>query len=291
MGLLFSIIIPVFNSEKYISNSLKSVLKQPFSKKKYEIILIDDCSSDNSKAIIQNFKKKFKNIKIINNQKNYKVSYCRNVGIKNAKGKYIIFLDSDDELKKNSFNKIEKILSKYQYDLILCLEFKSNKCRINPKKIKQINNIDSFISYENKQRIYNPNCWNMILNKSFLEKKKLFFKKIDIFEDQVFCTEVLLATNNVKILPNSFYNYIQRSSSLSRNTNYLALKSCLLALINFLEIFKRSKLSRDKIIFIQDRIHFLMDNITKYLSACSETQIKQIAFSFESYTKKTKKKK
>ena len=64
-----SVIVPVFNSEKYVSNTIKSVLRQPFSKEKYEIILINDHSSDNSKLIIQNFKKKFKNIKVINNKK------------------------------------------------------------------------------------------------------------------------------------------------------------------------------------------------------------------------------
>ena len=290
MAILFSIIIPVFNSEKYLLSSVESVLKQFFSKKKYEIILINDCSSDNSKLIIQNFKKKYRTIRVINNKRNYKVSYCRNIGIKKAKGKYIIFLDSDDELKKNSFNKIERLLSKYEYDLILCLQFKTNKSRINPKRLKQINNIDSFISYENKQHIYNPNCWNMILKKSFLEKKKLFFKKIDIFEDQVFCTEVLLAANNVKIIPNSFYNYIQRPLSLSRNTNYLALKSCLRVLINFLEILENSRLSNDKIFFIQDRINFIMKIFKHCITICSETQLEQIAFNFKRYSKKIKRK-
>ena len=141
MEILFSIVIPVFNSEKYLLNSVNSVLKQSFSKKKYEIILINDCSNDKSRLIIENLKKKFKTIKVINNKKNYKVSYCRNVGIKKARGKYIVFLDSDDELKKNSLNKIEKLLSKQLYDLILCLEFKLNKKKINPEKIRQINMI------------------------------------------------------------------------------------------------------------------------------------------------------
>ena len=136
MAILFSIIIPVYNSEKYVSNSVKSILKQSFSKNRYEIILINDCSNDNSKLIIENLKKKFKFIKVINNKKNYKVSYCRNIGIKKAKGKYILFLDSDDELKKNSFNRIEKLLSKYEYDVILSLEFKSNKKEDRYKKNK-----------------------------------------------------------------------------------------------------------------------------------------------------------
>ena len=285
MGILFSVIVPVFNSEKYVVNTIKSVLRQSFSKEKYEIILINDHSSDNSKLIIQKFKKKFKNIKVINNKKNYKVSYCRNAGIRNAKGKYIIFLDSDDELKENTFNKIERLVSTYEYDLILCLEYQSNKKRINPKKIKQINNIESFINYDNKKHIYNPNCWNMILNKSFLKKKKILFKKIDIFEDQVFCTEVLLSANKVKILPNTFYNYILRPLSLSRNTNFLALKSCLYVLINFLEILRKSRASNDKIIFIQNRINFIIKIFKIYLNICSDKQIKKIVFIFQRYSK------
>ena len=119
MGILFSVIVPVFNSEKYVSGAIKSILKEPFSKKKYEIILINDHSRDSSKLIIQNFKKKFKNIKVINNKKNYKVSYSRNIGIKSAIGKYIIFLDSDDELKNDTFNKLERLVSNHDYDLIL----------------------------------------------------------------------------------------------------------------------------------------------------------------------------
>ena len=79
---LFSIIIPVYNSERYIFASVKSVLKQKFSKKKFEIILINDCSTDNSKSIINKIKKRSSNIKVINNKINKKVSYCRNIGIK-----------------------------------------------------------------------------------------------------------------------------------------------------------------------------------------------------------------
>ena len=288
MAILFSIIIPVYNSEKYVSSSVKSILKQSFSKNRYEIILINDCSNDNSKLIIENLKKKFKFIKVINNKKNYKVSYCRNIGIKKAKGKYILFLDSDDELKKNSFNRIEKLLSKYEYDVILSLEFKSNKKRMDTKKINQIKNIDYFLNYENKHQIYNPNCWNMVLNKSFLEENKIFFKKIEIFEDQIFCTEVLFSTNKVKVIPTTFHKYIQRSTSLSRNTNYLALKSCFLVLINLLEILKISKLSKSKSIFINNRINFIVKLFKNYINVCSESQIKKIILNFKKFAHKDK---
>ena len=100
MRILFIIIIPVYNSEKYLLGSLKSILSQSFPQKNFEIIIINDNSKDSSDIIIKKFKKKFKNIKVIQNKINKKVSYCRNIGIRKARGEYIIFLDSDDELKK-----------------------------------------------------------------------------------------------------------------------------------------------------------------------------------------------
>jgi glycosyltransferase involved in cell wall biosynthesis len=283
---LFSVIIPAYNSDEYLLETLNSVLKQKFLKKKYEIIIINDCSTDKTGSIVKIFRKKFENIRVINNQKNQGVAFCRNIGIKNAKGTYLIFLDSDDELKNNSLLKIEKILSKQYYDLILCLEFKSNKLRINPKAIRQLDTVDSFIAYENKERIYNPYCWNMILNRSFLQKKKITFKKINIYEDQVFCTEVLFSVKRIKIIPGTFYKYIMRPLSLSRQTNYSALVSCLHALMNFFQIIKNLKLTNEKNIFIQNRINFIINIINKYAAICNLSQIKKISSIYKKFTKK-----
>jgi len=286
MGLLFSIIIPVHNSEKYLSETLKSVLNQSFSKKKYEIIIVNDYSTDRSGKIIKDFKNKFNNIKVINNLNNKKVSYSRNIGIKKANGKYIIFLDSDDQLKKNSLSKIENILFKKDFDLILCLEFKANKSKINTSKVKKLENVDSFIKYDNKKKFYNPNCWNMVLRKSFLLEKKIIFRKIDIFEDQVFCTEVLLNASNLKILPGTFYNYIQRPFSLSRKTSDLALNSCLHVLVSFSQIIKNFDLTKDRIIFVKNRINFILNNINKYIASSSLFQIKKISLEYKKISKK-----
>ncbi len=286
MRIKFSIIIPVYNSEKYISDSLKSALSQSFPKKNFEIIIINDSSIDKSKIIIQKFKKKYKNIKIINNRNNKKVSYCRNIGIKEAKGEYIIFLDSDDELKKNSLKKIDHIVNKSKPEVILCLEFKTNKFRILKKKIEKLDSVNSFLSYENKTRIYNPNCWNMVIEKKFLKNNKIYFKKIDIFEDQVFCTSVLFKVKKIKILPGTFYRYIQRPLSLSRNTNYLALYSCFLAIINFLKILKINKLKKNKIRFIKNRIEFIRYIFRLYVLICSLKQITKITQLYKSYKKR-----
>ena len=124
---LFSIIVPTYNSEKNISECLSSVLVQNFSIREYEIIVVDDCSIDNTLEVCRKFQKKYSHIKILNNKKNKGVSFMRNVAINNASGIYAIFLDSDDSLIKNSLNKIKMLLGKKNINLLLSLNLKNEK--------------------------------------------------------------------------------------------------------------------------------------------------------------------
>jgi len=123
--IFFSIIIPIYNSQKYLRECLSSIINQKFEN--LEVILIDDKSHDNSKKIYNSFKSKIKNLTILKNSKNLGVSLSRNKGLKKAKGEYIIFLDSDDILLNNTLRKTKKIISnKSKYDLFLC-DFKELK--------------------------------------------------------------------------------------------------------------------------------------------------------------------
>ena len=108
--ILFSIVIPVYNSAQYLKQCITSVQNQNF--KNFEIILIEDKSTDTSNKICKFFSKKYANIKLINHKKRYGVSRSRNDGIKKACGKYIIFLDSDDFLLNGSLNKLSKLVEK-----------------------------------------------------------------------------------------------------------------------------------------------------------------------------------
>ena len=105
---LFSIVIPVYNSEKYLVQCIQSILNQKYIN--FEILLIDDYSTDKSLKICKSFARKFNNIKIICNKKNKGASACRNEGIKNSVGKYVIFLDSDDYFLSNGLRKLTKFI-------------------------------------------------------------------------------------------------------------------------------------------------------------------------------------
>ena len=105
----FSVIIPCYNVEKYIENTVKTVLNQTY--KDFEIILIDDGSKDSTLAILNHLKETDDKIKVFT-QPNKGVSYTRNRGIDIAKGEYIYFLDADDEIKNTLFEEADKVLIK-----------------------------------------------------------------------------------------------------------------------------------------------------------------------------------
>ena len=107
-----SIIIPCYNSEKYLKNCLNSFCNQIKKYNKIEVIIVDDTSVDKTSKILKIYNKKFKFIKVFKNKKNLGVSLSRNLAIKKSKGKYILFLDSDDEIINHSIINLLKFNKK-----------------------------------------------------------------------------------------------------------------------------------------------------------------------------------
>ena len=103
---LISVIINCHNGEKFLNRCLDSILKQTYQN--WEIIFWDNCSTDKSNEICTFLSKQYPEVKVINNEKNLGVGISRNKGVKFAHGKYIIFLDSDDELFPKSLEYLEK---------------------------------------------------------------------------------------------------------------------------------------------------------------------------------------
>lgn len=112
-----SVIVPVYNVEKYLGRCIESLINQTFTN--IEIILVNDGSTDRSLEIIEKYKEKDKRIKLINN-KNMGVSYSRNIGIKKSIGKYIMFIDSDDWIDKDTIDIMYNKIIENDYDLVMC---------------------------------------------------------------------------------------------------------------------------------------------------------------------------
>lgn len=131
---LISIIIPVYNSSKYLDETIKSIKKQTYCN--YEAIFIDDGSSDNSVEIIEKYKAKMAEIKIIKTE-HQGVSEARNIGIKEAKGRFLTFLDSDDLWTKDKLAKQLKFIKENDYAFVYCnFKYISDDGRKISKEIK-----------------------------------------------------------------------------------------------------------------------------------------------------------
>ena len=127
----FSVIIPAYNCKNFIWQCVRSVtLAQDIQKDKIEILIINDASTDESAKIIRNIKNLFSNVRIVNNANNQGVSASRNNGIKNALGEYIIFLDSDDYLKKNCLKLIYNHILKKKNLMLFSADLKKKPIHI-----------------------------------------------------------------------------------------------------------------------------------------------------------------
>ena len=197
-NLFFSIIITVYNSEAYLKKAITSVLVQRI--KDLEIILVNDNSKDKSLKICKQFGKKNKNIIVINNKKNFGPGKSRNIGIKKAKGKYIIHLDSDDYILQNSLRNIKRKIIKNNFpSVILNNTTKGDRKNANSHLLSffssKVYNKDFFIKIMLKKNIYFSEIWNIVYKRNNV-LKNLRFIETRLAEDNAFVLEVILKMEN-----------------------------------------------------------------------------------------------
>ncbi|MDK0859981.1 glycosyltransferase [Clostridium perfringens] len=221
-----SIIIPVYNVEKYLENCIDSVLLQDFVGK-YEIICINDGSKDNSLKILQSYKNKVTNMVIID-QKNKGLSAARNVGINNSKGEYIMFLDSDDYLKNKNVlslmynevknNNLDFVLMDFEYDY----EDKGRNFR-KKRNIAIKNKVmdgKEFFNIGLKTKSIMSVVWNKLYSRKFILENNLFFVEGILYEDEEYTPRAYYLANRVKYLDKVGIMYRQREGSImSSNQN------------------------------------------------------------------------
>ncbi len=212
-----SIIIPVYNNEKYIGECIKSIEEQKYDLNKIEIILINDGSTDKSLEICQQLAKDNKNIKLIN-QQNQGVSLTRNTGIKMAEGKYIMFLDSDDFISKNAVKEIVNFFDKHQEEIDL-LTFPIYNYNNKTQKTKILKRYDilfdktGIIDLKNDYDTVQTTINIVIKNKK--EKNLLFDTNIFFHEDLKYNIEVLFNKQKFGYLNNVKYFYRKSNTNTS----------------------------------------------------------------------------
>jgi len=242
MEKLISIIIPVYNVEKYIKKCIKSVVFQNLDSNDYEIIIIDDESPDNSVKIAHKLMQEFPQIKLFS-QKNKGLGGARNTGITKAKGEYVLFLDSDDFLLdnvlKNLLNQTKKDESPdiVEFSSIAVDENANSLYKFTPNEIDDSKN---GITYYNTEKSI-PSACNKLYKLSFLKLNKLFFKERIYIEDYEFNTRALFYAKKVISTSKEIICFVQTQHSITRN-NDLAMKTKLvddiLSITEMINIYK-----------------------------------------------------
>ena len=271
MNDLISIIIPMYNAEKYIIKLLDSIKAQTY--KNLEIIIVNDGSQDNSLSIVEKWQKEDNRIKVIT-QTNSGASKARNVGIEHATGKYISFLDADDYIEHDMYEKLYKKMLEVDVNILRANYIKedvengitetgslytiSNK-KLNRDDIRQI--LLPYI-FDDKIKAYSP----LLLLKTDFVKGHFFFKEnIHMMEDLLFFLDILMATDYVYFYDFACYHYILHSTSSShlRKNIIRNYKNTLMVVSYILDTLNRNQVGD----IVYKKVHHIYSVvITKYIT-------------------------
>ena len=217
---LISVVVPVYNAEKYLCKCLDSILGQTYTN--LEVILVDDGSSDKSKIICDNYAKKDGRVYVIHKE-NQGVSAARNDGIRASKGEYIAFVDADDYILPEYFSYLHNLIKKYNADMSCCRSYKMWDTETMPA----FNECDTervFNAEEALQEfLYNKDITAHVYRKLCKRNvigQLLFHPKVEYAEDSLFMFYLLQKCERVAYGSKILYIYVQNDNSSTHNYKY-----------------------------------------------------------------------
>lgn len=212
---LISIIIPVYRVEEYLTKCIDSVIKQKYTN--IEIILVDDGSPDNCPKICDEYAKKDSRIKVIHKE-NGGLSDARNVGINNASGQYISFIDSDDYIDNDYILFLYKCIKENDSDISICTHYieKGNRTINLQNNIKRTyNNVEALHDMLYSQNI-DVSAWGKLYKKELF--KNIKFPIGRLYEDSATTYKLLDISNKIVFWGKSKYHYVIRNNSITTNS-------------------------------------------------------------------------
>lgn len=211
-----SVIVPVYNTEKYLRRCLDSLVNQTLDD--IEIIVINDCSPDNAKKILSEYEKKYKNIKVIHNKTNKGIGYNRNLGIEKASGKYIAFVDSDDYVDITMYEKMYNKAEKQNLDLVLCNFYKNLEKQdgtleaLVPEFIIPNFKNTTLKDYPDLLLKVNLAPWNKLYRRSLFTADVRFPENLK-YEDAIVVIKTMARAKKIGIVDERLNYYLVRSKS------------------------------------------------------------------------------
>lgn len=228
---IVSVVVPIYNVELYMRKCIDTIISQTY--KELEIILVDDGSTDESGKIVDEYEKKDTRIKVIH-KLNGGLSDARNAGMKEAKGKYICFIDSDDFIEKNMIENMVNQIKKSNSDVVICgfyVDYEDKFGNLIKRETRQFEDKKLNMEKINIELLGMLGfAWNKIYRLEFLRKNKFEFEKgLSMIEDTEFNTRVL-AKAKLDLERGIYNHYVQRHRETLGNKKYN----------NFLELIIRS---------------------------------------------------
>lgn len=232
---MVSIIIPLYNVERYVDSSLKSAFNQTFED--VEFILVDDCSTDGTMNMVENLVSKSacrERVKIIRHQINSGLSAVRNTGMKHAQGEYIFFMDSDDEVVPDCIEKhygaIQKSDADFTIGNIRLEGAKSIHVKSVSDEVLQIPLKTSFF-----KRMWSVSAWNKLYRKTFLEENGLIFQDGLLHEDILWSYKIVSKAKKVALVKDATYIYKIHQGSITTSKNSKRKIDSLMYILNTLK--------------------------------------------------------
>ncbi len=246
----FSLIMPVHNGQKFLQQAMESVLKQTFSD--FELIVVDDGSTDASLEIVQELARQDNRIKYLQQPGKKGVSAARNIGLTSVLGKYVGFCDADDYLEPNLLQSVYMNLIRQQVDLVVFgfyEDYYDDDCKLLAKELKVAAaglfigeaEIIPRVLYLFRDNLYQY-VWNKFYKLAWLHEQQAGFKEISYGEDMEFNLKLCHALQSLLVLPGIFYHY-RRSEHDSLSAHYI--KDFLPVHLNLLE-YEYTRLQQQK---------------------------------------------
>lgn len=264
-----SIIVPIYKVEEYLDKCVESLIKQTYGN--IEIILVDDGSPDKCPQMCDEYAKKDPRVKVIH-KINGGLSDARNFGLREAKGEYVLFVDSDDYIELDTCDKFIEVIGNRKPDLIV-----GNAKRIENTKVLDMkhtfNNINEIITGQSylKQELaagtMHMAVWLTLYNRNFLVKNNLEFKVGLLHEDEQFTPRVFLKADKVIGSDIVFYNYLIRENSITTGKNKVKNAEHIIATCYELETIYNQLSNKDLKVLLMDNL------VNKYLNIFQEAKL------------------
>lgn len=236
----FSIIVPVYNVERFLEKCLDSILNQDYSD--YEIVAVNDGSQDNSANILERYKEKTDKLQVIY-QENKGLGGARNTGIKNAKGEYLFFLDSDDYIDMYTLSTLTKYLEINNLDILAfdCMRVDENGNVFETVSVNEYKQEYTLLS-KKEFLLFEPTSCTKIYRRELFVNNGIEFPERLWYEDLATIYKTVPFAKNIGYLKKAFYYYVQQSNSITHSVNTIRMLEIIKAFESEVHFYKQNNL-------------------------------------------------